>query len=249
MTADSREGAPLDGRPKGTADKTWATLLKETPASYEQISRVDRRLVEGLPLRNLSVLNVACGARDTTERFLLQQGSRVTSLDREMDLLRVLCGKIRHERFSAILGDATRLPFTDASFDLVCAFSSIEHIQDPGDRLQAFRELARVSKRYVAVTVPNLLFLPALLHKFPIFEYRYTPRELRCLLQGIHLRILKFDSETASVVDDSMISEHAPYLNPAVAKVLILPLRLMNRIRCLKPFGTRMGFLAEKSGI
>jgi SAM-dependent methyltransferase len=43
----------------------------------------------------------------------------------------------------AMLGEITALPFPDRSFDLVCAFDIIEHIED--DR-QAFRELGRIVK-------------------------------------------------------------------------------------------------------
>ena len=43
----------------------------------------------------------------------------------------------------ATLGEITALPFPDCSFDLVCAFDIVEHIED--DR-QAFRELRRVAK-------------------------------------------------------------------------------------------------------
>lgn len=43
----------------------------------------------------------------------------------------------------AMLGEMTALPFPDCSFDLVCAFDIVEHIED--DR-QALRELGRVAK-------------------------------------------------------------------------------------------------------
>lgn len=43
----------------------------------------------------------------------------------------------------ATLGEITALPFPDRSFDLVCAFDIVEHVED--DR-QAFRELSRVAK-------------------------------------------------------------------------------------------------------
>ena len=46
------------------------------------------------------------------------------------------------------LGEITALPFPDRSFDLVCAFDIVEHVED--DR-QAFRELARVARDGAAV--------------------------------------------------------------------------------------------------
>jgi SAM-dependent methyltransferase len=46
------------------------------------------------------------------------------------------------------LGEITALPFPDGSFDLVCAFDIVEHVED--DR-QAFRELGRIARDGAAV--------------------------------------------------------------------------------------------------
>ena len=47
------------------------------------------------------------------------------------------------------LGDITALPFPDRTFDLVCAFDIVEHVED--DR-QAFRELGRIARDGAAVS-------------------------------------------------------------------------------------------------
>lgn len=49
---------------------------------------------------------------------------------------------------SAMMADITALPFADSSFDLICAFDIVEHVED--DR-QVFRELARVARSGAAV--------------------------------------------------------------------------------------------------
>lgn len=52
-----------------------------------------------------------------------------------------------------VLGDGSRLPFASASYDVVTAFDTLEHV--PPDRREAFvAECRRVARRYVAVVGP-----------------------------------------------------------------------------------------------
>lgn len=52
------------------------------------------------------------------------------------------------------VGSATELPFTDTSYDVVCGFQVLEHL--PYElALQAFKEMARVSKRNVVISLPD----------------------------------------------------------------------------------------------
>jgi len=48
----------------------------------------------------------------------------------------------------AMMGDVTALPFPDRTFDLICAFDIVEHVDD---EQQVFRELARVARDDAAV--------------------------------------------------------------------------------------------------
>jgi SAM-dependent methyltransferase len=60
-----------------------------------------------------------------------------------VDISRPALSSLKARGGLAMLGEITALPFPDRSFDLVCAFDIVEHIED--DR-QAFRELGRVAK-------------------------------------------------------------------------------------------------------
>jgi len=65
-----------------------------------------------------------------------------------------------------LLGDGTRLPFRDQSFDLVFSNSVIEHVGDAQAQARFAREIARVGKRYWVQT-PN--------RYFPVEQHMWTP--------------------------------------------------------------------------
>ncbi|MFZ2268822.1 MAG: class I SAM-dependent methyltransferase [Azonexus sp.] len=52
------------------------------------------------------------------------------------------------------IGSATEIPLADSMFDVVCAFQMLEHL--PYDlSLQAFREMARVCRKHVIISLPD----------------------------------------------------------------------------------------------
>jgi len=89
----------------------------------------------------------------------------------------------------ATLGDITALPFPDCSFDLVCAFDIVEHVED--DR-QAFRELGRVA-RDGATVIFSVPLDPARWSAFDALVghvRRYDPDDLLAIL-GEHSFVLE----------------------------------------------------------
>jgi SAM-dependent methyltransferase len=52
------------------------------------------------------------------------------------------------------VASVTALPFDDNSYDLVCAFQILEHLPYD-DALKAFREIVRVSRGHVVISLPD----------------------------------------------------------------------------------------------
>jgi SAM-dependent methyltransferase len=121
--------------------------------------RVRGRIIADLIRRHLSIptpleiLNVGAATGRSTE--LLQNFGHVQSLEYDQPCVDY-CREVLH--LDVIQGSITSLPYADASFDLVCAFDVVEHVED--DRL-AVSELLRVCKPggHVFITVPAFMSL------------------------------------------------------------------------------------------
>lgn len=113
-----------------------------------------------------------------------------------------------------IVGGVTRIPIVDNSYDAVCAFQVLEHIEFKDFEI-ALQEMKRVSKQYVFISLPHfgpslelqlkVPFLPRMQfatkipfpqrhifggqHYWEIGKKEYSPRKIRASLQN-HLTIL-----------------------------------------------------------
>ena len=102
---------------------------------------------------NLKILNVGCGPGRSSQ-YLSEFGETVSI---EYDKY---CCEFASEKtgLKIINGSITELPFEDRSFDLVCAFDVIEHVEE--DQL-AVSEMKRVAKEngIIFITVPTFMSL------------------------------------------------------------------------------------------
>ena len=106
-----------------------------------------------------------------------------------VDVSRPALSRLKARGGLATLGEITALPFPDCSFDLVCAFDIVEHIED--DR-QTFRELGRVAKDDATV-IFSVPLHPARWSAFDALVghvRRYDPDDLLAIL-GEHSFLLE----------------------------------------------------------
>jgi ubiquinone/menaquinone biosynthesis C-methylase UbiE len=90
------------------------------------------------------VLDVGCGNGAYVEALLPQRDTF------GVDWTSFPSWSGRQDRFAVGLAD--RLPFRDKSFDTVSCFETLEHLEDP---TLGLRELRRVARATVILTVPN----------------------------------------------------------------------------------------------
>jgi hypothetical protein len=114
-------------------------------------SSVWHQLDEVIRLRPEKVLEIGPGP-GVFKHMARLFGIRVESLDLDPDL------KPDH------VGSVMALPFADASYDVVCAFQTLEHLPY-GAALDAFAEIVRVSRRHVIISLPDAK---------PVLQFRFN---------------------------------------------------------------------------
>ena len=121
-----------------------SNLWTDQIAPYQEQVLAD--ILAILPSDVTSILDVGCGNGLITNQ--LPNSIKVVGLDRSEAAL-------KYVQKDTILGDILNLPLEDQSFDLVVCNDVLEHLTDI-ERQQALRELARVSCKYILITVPFL---------------------------------------------------------------------------------------------
>jgi len=106
-----------------------------------------------------------------------------------VDISRPALSHLKARGGRAMLGEITALPFPDCSFDLVCAFDIVEHIENDW---QSFRELGRVAKDDATI-IFSVPLHPARWSAFDALVghvRRYHPDDLLAIL-GEHFFVLE----------------------------------------------------------
>ncbi len=103
------------------------------------------------PLNIDSVLDVGCGEGFTIDRLQKEKiGKEHVGI--EYDDTAIALGKKLYPKVNIKKGDIYDLPYKSNSFDLVICTEVLEHLENPK---KAYKELLRVSKKYVLLSVPN----------------------------------------------------------------------------------------------
>ena len=103
--------------------------------------------------RPSSIVDVGCGEGVLTERWAASlPDGRVVGIDLDDPKLRAEWARRSRANLQFIAGSGDRLPFPDGEFDAATAMEVLEHVPDPEAVLA---EMARVSSRWILVSVPR----------------------------------------------------------------------------------------------
>ncbi len=136
---------------RSSEKKHWEEFWSSSPGLddvYANDGRVVAFLAAQMELGGKRILEVGAGTgRDSAD--LAARGAEVWTLDYSEESLRIMSqvnarDAGTHRALRIVSGDATKLPFADASFDVVFHQGLLEHFRDP---LVVLRENHRVLRR------------------------------------------------------------------------------------------------------
>jgi SAM-dependent methyltransferase len=153
----------------------YATLEKEHwwfVVRQKIILHFLKKHIKNAPVK---ILNIGAAAGASTK--LLTNFGKVVSVETELYFI----NHLKHENIDVVDASITAMPFADASFDVVCAFDVIEHIENDE---AAIKEMERVCKPcgIVFVTVPTFNFLWSKHDVVNKHVRRYTKNSLSVLI-------------------------------------------------------------------
>jgi ubiquinone/menaquinone biosynthesis C-methylase UbiE len=147
----------------GLMSKKESRLFDEWPDQYDRwfetplgkvVKACEQDLIMELltPIEGETMLDAGCGTGMFTHDFLFS-GASVVGLDLSLPMLRKAVRRYHLLPFRPIVGDMTRLPFKDESFDKTVSITALEFIEDVKG---AVMELFRVTKTGGTVVVATL---------------------------------------------------------------------------------------------
>ena len=147
-------------------------------------------------IRNPSLLDAGCGNGFFCHWIASKRKlEHVTGMD--VAAPRIATARQRYPDFTFVEGTLSKLPFHDSQFDVVTCIEVLEHIPDPAP---VIRELVRVARRYVVITVPDrqpirMILCPHCGRQFPQYGHihSFDQQRLAALLQeaGAELETFK----------------------------------------------------------
>jgi ubiquinone/menaquinone biosynthesis C-methylase UbiE len=159
------------------------------------MARLLHRAQQKLPGASLHLLDVGCGTGANLPMLREAVGAqgKVVGIDFSPLALQFAASHPGSSQVCLLQGDAQRLPFADASFDVVTMLDVLEHLPDDEMALQEVLRVLRPGGYYI-FSVPAYRHLwsrhDEVLHHFRRYEYRTLRHLLR--RQGFRIELLSF---------------------------------------------------------
>jgi ubiquinone/menaquinone biosynthesis C-methylase UbiE len=230
----------------------WHQHVYESDPGHEDASSPWYDLVRQTigPVAGLQILEVACG-RGGFVREIARAGASIAGCDFSLSALRVAKSRLSQNGLNKLggqlaQGDVQKLPFADASFDIVISCETIEHVPDAQSALDEMYRVARPSGR-LFLTTPNYLNFMGLYEVYAVLRHPHRKDDQPFDRLQLFPQIRRFIRRAGWVISYSDGTVHQfpfiPGRNP-----LAFPRLEANRTvrRLLSPFAYHYFVIARK---
>lgn len=135
---------------------------------------------------NPKILEIGCGTGGNLE--MLSQFGTISAMDMNQYAIGIASTKIDDSNNLKQGHCPDKIPFKENSFDLICLFDVLEHIDNDVDTLVAIKALLKVNGKIV-ITVPSYQWMFGAHDKFLHHKRRYSKSQLKKSIHSSGLNI------------------------------------------------------------
>lgn len=138
----------------------YEKYMTKNPLKRKMVERLNEKVISyiaelcatiGKEKEVVMILDAGCGEGFITDLIYQNvKNVQITGLEYTEEALEI--ARKMNENIQFVQGDVYQMPFEDTAFDIVLCTEVLEHLEKP---TEALKELARVSRHTVFLTVPN----------------------------------------------------------------------------------------------
>ena len=204
------------------ADKHWWNLGRRNI-----IAQMIEKLVV-LP-KEAQILEIGCGTGIHLE--MLAEFGQVRAMEMDSNI-RDFALKKTNQRFEIKDGSCPdKIPFETKSFDLICMFDVLEHIEQDQETLIVLKKLLK-ENGYIMITVPAYQWLWSVHDDINHHKRRYSSRSFCGLIQGLEFDLIKLSYFNTFLFPLAVIAKLKDRLVPGTKpeSAFIPPTKMLNLI-------------------
>lgn len=178
---------------------------------------------------DMHLLDIGCGIGGPARYFATEFGCRVTGIDltdEYIDAASLLTKKIGlSDRVAFDCGDATALPYDDASFDMAWALNVTMNIEDRAGFYTGVHRVLKPGGRFCISEIGQgpggEPYYPLTWAADPAYSFLLPPEDMRTLLESSGFRMVEWIDETAhrKASTDGRPAETAPVETPLTIEI------------------------------
>jgi 2-polyprenyl-6-hydroxyphenyl methylase/3-demethylubiquinone-9 3-methyltransferase len=182
----------------------WYTAVDDPIALLRAENKVKAPWILSRIQKSSLILDVGCGAGFLTNELALA-GHKVTGVDMSESSLQVAAQYDQTKTVTYKLANAYELPFSDESFDFLCAMDFLEHVEDPAKAIQEFARVLKPGGKFFYHTFNRNFVAWLVIIKLVEWLIPKTPKHMHVLRLFIKPKELKIYCELANLKNQEMV--------------------------------------------